>query len=250
MTASSDAYSLPVRALNDATKPKHAQLREILEEYCTSTLQAGDMLPGERILEDHFGVSRITVRRAIGDLVASGVLKRARGKGTFVAPSPLVSRLHLASFSQEMEAQQLASSSKILLSARACAPEEVCVFFGSEPSRFHTHLRRLRLGNGLPYAIDDAWYNSAYVPDLLENDVYNSVYAILGTEYGVPITDAIQTATAVAADEECAALLDVTPGTALLKIVRQSQSNGRPVECCSSLYRTDRYTLKTQVTRA
>lgn len=249
MSVSSTDSMLPVVNLSDDGLPKHAQLRAILEDYCTSTLSAGDMLPGERVLEEHYGVSRITVRRAIGDLVASGVLKRARGKGTFVAPSPLVSRLHLASFSQEMEAQQLASSSKILLSARATAPEHVVEFFASTAAT-HTHLKRLRLGNGLPYAIDDAWYNSDHVPDLLENDVYNSVYNILGTEYGVPITDAIQTATAVAATEETAALLDVQPGTALLKIVRQSQSNGLPVEWCSSLYRTDRYTLKTHVTRA
>ncbi|MDU0479157.1 GntR family transcriptional regulator [Staphylococcus chromogenes] len=242
--------SLPARPLDDSAKPKHAQLREILQEFCLTELSPGDMLPGERALEEHYGVSRITVRRAIGDLVASGVLKRARGKGTFVAPSPLVSRLHLASFSQEMEAQQLESSSKILLSARAQAPEPVTAFFGGEPGVFHTHLRRLRLGNGLPYAIDDAWYNAEHVPDLLENDVYNSVYAILGTEYGVPITDAIQTATAVGASAEVAALLDVPEGTALLKIVRHSQSNGLPVEWCSSLYRTDRYTLKTHVTRA
>ncbi|MEJ5927807.1 GntR family transcriptional regulator [Corynebacterium sp. H128] len=250
MTGSPGAIELPVKALNDPSKPKHAQLRELLEELCTTRLAPGDMLPGERVLEDTYSVSRITVRRAIGDLVASGVLKRARGKGTFVAPSPLVSRLHLASFSQEMEAQQLRSSSKILLSARAAAPSEIAEFFGATTTTAQTHLCRLRLGNGVPYAIDDAWYNSAYVPDLLENDVYNSVYAILGTEYNVPITDAIQTATAVNATAEQAELLDVEPGAALLKIVRQSQSNGLPVEWCSSLYQTDRYTLKTHVTRA
>ena len=83
------------------------------------------MLPGERVLEETYGVSRITVRRAIGDLVASGKLKRARGKGTFVAPNPLVSRLHLASFSSEMSAQHLQASSKILQAARAMAPEEI-----------------------------------------------------------------------------------------------------------------------------
>ncbi|QTH59675.1 GntR family transcriptional regulator [Corynebacterium hindlerae] len=248
MTALNSAADLPATALDDPSKPKHAQLREILEQLCTTQLAPGDMLPGERVLEETYGVSRITVRRAIGDLVASGVLKRARGKGTFVAPSPLVSRLHLASFSQEMAAQQLQSSSKILLSARAAAPAEVAEFFGSTAT--HTHLRRLRLGNGVPYAIDDAWYNSKHVPDLLENDVYNSVYAILGSEYNVPVTDAIQTATAVNATEEVAELLDVDPGTALLKIVRQSQSNGLAVEWCSSLYRTDRYTLKTHVSRA
>lgn len=241
---------LTSRLLKDGPKPKHAQLREILEEICATELSPGDMLPGERVLEETYGVSRITVRRAIGDLVASGKLKRARGKGTFVAPNPLVSRLHLASFSSEMSAQHLQASSKILQAARAMAPEEISAFFNAEPGVMHTHLRRLRLGDNRPYAIDDGWYNGSYAPDLLENDVYNSVYSILDKHYKVPVTDADQTATAICADEETSVLLDVPTGAPLLRIVRQSFSEGRPVEWCSSLYRTDRYALKTHVSKA
>ena len=75
---------LPIRTLTDESDaPKHQQLREILEDVCINYLNPGDMLPGERVLEEQYGVSRITVRRAIGDLVASGKLRRARGKGTF-----------------------------------------------------------------------------------------------------------------------------------------------------------------------
>ncbi|PRQ10500.1 GntR family transcriptional regulator [Corynebacterium sp. 13CS0277] len=235
--------------LADDGPPKHAQLREILEEICRTQLKAGDMLPGERAIEQAFGISRITVRRAIGDLVNQGVLKRTRGKGTFVAPSALVTRLHLASFSSEMNAQDLQPSSKILAAGRMHAPQEVDAFFGS-PSREHTHLKRLRLGNGLPYAIDDGWYNTDLVPDLLENDVYLSVYSILEDHYQLPVTEADQTATAVAADVEQARLLDVPVGAPLLKIVRFSLTDGQPLEYCASLYRTDRYTLKTHITRA
>ncbi|MCK7638240.1 GntR family transcriptional regulator [Corynebacterium pygosceleis] len=241
---------LPARQLPDGPKPKHAQLREILEDICTTELRPGDMLPGERVLEDTFGVSRITVRRAIGDLVASGRLKRARGRGTFVAPAPLISRLHLASFSSEMSAQGLTATSDVLLAeAAATPPVEVEAFFrsGDHP---HTHLRRLRLGDGLPYAIDDSWYNNVHVAGILDHDVHASVYGILDGEYGLPVTEAEQIATAVNADADTARVLDVEPGTALLKIVRMSLSGDRPVEWCSSLYRTDRYTLKTHVERA
>ncbi|MDO5669294.1 MAG: GntR family transcriptional regulator [Corynebacterium sp.] len=250
MAAASPTPQLPATPITDGPKPKHAQLRAILEELCTTQLHPGDLLPGERVLEETYGVSRITVRRAIGDLVASGRLRRARGKGTFVAPNPLVSRLHLASFSSEMEAQEVSATSKILLSERAVAPPEVVEFFGSAPVTPHTHLRRLRLGDGEPYSIDDGWYNADHVPDLLENDVYNSVYSILDRHYHVPVTEADQVVTAVAADEQQALLLDVAPGTALLHIVRYSRSGMVPVEWCSSVYRTDRYRLNTRVTRA
>ena len=247
---SEDGSSLPHRVLTDGPKPKHQQLREILEELCTTQLQPGDMLPGERVLEETYGVSRITVRRAIGDLVASGRLKRARGKGTFVAHAPLVSRLHLASFSAEMAAQNLVATSRILSSSRGAAPDEIAEFFGTGRGTQHITLRRLRLGNNRPYAIDHGWYNAVYAPDLLENDVYNSVYAILDRVYTVPVTHAEQTVTAVAADEDTAKLLDVPTGAPLLRILRQSMSGEKPIEWCVSVYRTDRYSLKTMVTRS
>ncbi len=242
---------LPARTLTDGSNtPKHQQLREILEELCRNHLKPGDMLPGERVLEETYGVSRITVRRAIGDLVSSGQLRRARGKGTFVAHSPLVARVHLASFSDEMAAQNIESTSKILFSAWSEAPEEVREFFHSPSAQPHTHLKRLRLGNGKPFCIDDGWYNSDFAPDLLENDVYKSVYAILETHYGISISDAEQIVSAVAATSIEAELLDVAVGTPLLKVIRFSRAGSDPVEWCSSVYRTDRYALRTLITKA
>ncbi len=244
-----DASILPVRMIEDGPVPKHAQLRAILEEMSTTALSPGDMLPGERALEEFYGVSRITVRRAIGDLVASGRLRRVRGKGTFVAPNPLVSRMALASFSQEMAAQGVTATSRILLSERAIAPSEVVSFFGCEPTEPQIHLRRLRLGDGQAYALDDAWYHVAIAPDLLENDVYNSVYAILEENYDAAVTTADQTVTAVDSDISTASHLEVEPGEALLHVIRRSVSGTRPVEWCSSLYRSDRYRLHSTISR-
>ena len=146
--------------------------------------------------------------------------------------------------------QKVQASSRILLGERSAAPSEVCEFFGTETTVAHTHLRRLRLGDGEPYSIDDGWYNSTFAPSLLENDIYNSVYAILDSTFEVPITGAEQTVTAVAAEEDIAELLDVPPNTPLLHITRLARSGDRPVEWCSSVYRTDRYRLTTHVSRA
>ena len=60
--------------ITDGPVPKHEQLRSILESRIAAEYSPGDPLPGERALEEEYGVSRITVRRAIGDLVAAGVI--------------------------------------------------------------------------------------------------------------------------------------------------------------------------------
>lgn len=235
--------------ITDGPIPKHAQLRALLERRCAEELAPGDLLPGERTLEEEYGVSRITVRRAIGDLVAAGKLRRVRGKGTFVAPSPLVSRLHLASFSEEMAQQRVHAASEILRAATAPPPPQVAAFFGTPPETPHIQLRRLRLGDGEPYAVDHAWYNAQLVPDLLAHNVKQSVYSLLETRYGLPITEAEQTVTAASATEANASLLDVAPGTALLHIARFARSEAHAVEYCASLYRSDRYWLTTRVGR-
>lgn len=235
--------------ITDGPIPKHAQLRALLERRCAEELAPGDLLPGERTLEEEYGVSRITVRRAIGDLVAAGKLRRVRGKGTFVAPSPLVSRLHLASFSEEMAQQRVHAASEILRAATAPPPPQVAAFFGTPPETPHIQLRRLRLGDGEPYAVDHAWYNAQLVPDLLAHNVKQSVYSLLETRYGLPITEAEQTVTAASATEANAPLLDVAPGTALLHIARYARSGAHAVEYCASLYRSDRYWLTTRVGR-
>ncbi|CCI83902.1 GntR family transcriptional regulator [Corynebacterium otitidis] len=241
---------LPAHHIVDGTRPKHAQLRELLDELCETSLKPGDLLPSERSLERAYGVSRVTVRRAIGDLVAAGRLQRVRGKGTFVAANPLVSRINLASFSDEMDALDVEATSDVLTAKRHRPPHEVSDWFGTDTEVHHLHLTRLRRGDGSPYVIDDAWYNDRFVPDLLDFDVTQSVYGILAEHYGMPITEAIQTIKAVAAEPEAARLLDVEVGSPLLEVTRQSQAGGRRVEHCVSLYRTDRYRMQSRVSRA
>lgn len=249
MPSSPQVVRLPAVSITEGPVPKHAQLRAILEDLCDSSLRPGDLLPGERVLEETYGVSRITVRRAIGDLVASGRLQRARGRGTFVGPQPLVARPSLASFSSEMATRNVSATSRTLLAGSCAAPSVVSAFFGGDADVAHTRLRRLRLGDGQPYSIDDGWYNATLLPGLLDHDIRHSVYSVLEHGYGLPVTTADQEITAVAADEEQASLLDVPPGAPLLRVVRLSRSGDLPVEWCSSVYRTDRYHLNTRVTR-
>ena len=101
------------RVINDGPRPKHAQLRDALAELAVT--EGPDVaIPSERDLMAAHGVSRATVRKAIDGLVADGLLQRIHGKGTFVARPRLESRLHLASFSQDMRRRGLVPSTRAL----------------------------------------------------------------------------------------------------------------------------------------
>ena len=105
--------------MDKAGELKHVWVRKQLQDLVATTLRPGDALLGERQLEEQFGVSRITVRRAISDLVQDGALVRIKGKGTFVSHGLVRSTLHLASFNEDMRAAGFEPSTRVINAAIA-----------------------------------------------------------------------------------------------------------------------------------
>ncbi|WP_138443213.1 GntR family transcriptional regulator [Sinomonas susongensis] len=227
--------------------PKHEQLRSIILRLAKDDLMPGERLPSERTLMEDFGVSRITVRAAIGRLVAEGHLIRVAGKGTFVADATVQSTLHLASFTQEMEAQGLTPSTVVLVAERTTAPPESVRALGLAAGAEAIHLRRLRLADGRPVSVDDAWYNAEHAGGLLEIDLSGSVYAALATRFGCQIDRARQTVRAEGAPADVGVLLGTGTGAPVLVFDRTSSSGERAIEHTRSWYRSDRYALGMEV---
>jgi GntR family transcriptional regulator len=226
--------------------PKHEQLRGRLTELA-ARLPAGSPLPGERQLCVEHGVSRITVREAIGQLVSEGVLVRVRGKGTFVAERAARSRLHLASFHEDMRRLGLRPSTVVLDVARSVPPPATRRALELPPGAEAWHVRRLRLADDQPMSIDDAWYEAGVLPGLDRQDLTGSLYTLLADEYGCTIDRAEQTVRAAEADRGTGVLLGVPTGRPVLVFDRVSYSGGRPVEHAESTYRGDRYELQMTV---
>eukprot|EP01133_Synstelium_polycarpum_P026555 gene26555-31932_t len=218
---------MPVH-LRDSAIPKHEQLRTILLRKCTQELQPGDLMTSERNLMQDYGVSRITVREAIGQLVNDGHLVR----------------LHLASFTEEMRAQGHHPTTVVLVSEQGPVPENTAAALNMRPGSDGYHVKRLRLADGEPVSVDDGWFNPELLPGLLDMDLTGSIYRATADKYDKPIDRAEQTVSADGASTEIATLLGTRKGAPVLYFDRVSFSEIAPVEHTRSWYRSDRYQLQ------
>ncbi|MBL9045718.1 MAG: GntR family transcriptional regulator [Tabrizicola sp.] len=223
--------------------PLYLQLhRRIAEAIDTGKLKPGDSLPPEREMAAMTGLSRVTVRKGVEALVASGQLVQRRGSGTYVAPQ--LRRLEqalslLTSFTEDMARRGRTVESVVLSRClNSPSPEEVMALglgLGDRVAR----LERVRTSDGLPLAIERASLPEEILPN--PDAVGASLYAYLDGQ-GLRPVRAVQRISATNLNPRDAALLDVPPGTAGLRIERVSYlPNGMVVEFTRSVYRGDAY---------
>ncbi|GHF38682.1 GntR family transcriptional regulator [Amycolatopsis bartoniae] len=225
----------------DGPTPKHAQLREILRRAIEQELPPGSPIPSERELAERYGVSRLTVRSAIGKLVEEGLLTRARGKGTFTAARRMELQLYLMSFTVDMRRRGLVPTTDVLDRAVDVPPVPTANALGLGAGRAAYRLSRLRRADGVPLALERGWYHPGPVPGLLDLDLSQSLYELLARHYDLRFDQARQTVWSEAADRETAKLLGIRTGDPLLVFRRISTTKGEPVEDITSWYRGDRY---------
>ncbi|HJU98268.1 MAG TPA: GntR family transcriptional regulator [Jiangellaceae bacterium] len=225
----------------DGPVPKHRQLREILLALVDGELTPDSPIPSERELVSRFGISRATVREAVGRLVSEGRLYRVRGKGTFVAAPRVESLLHLASFTEDMRRRGHKPSTVVLGADESVPPPPARTALGLDVTDRAYRIERLRSADGAPMAHEVSWLPARPLPGLLEHDLSGSVYTLLTREYGRTLDSAAQTVWAEGADPLRARLLRVPPAAPLLVFRRTSYAAGRPMEHVTSWYRADRY---------
>lgn len=229
--------------LTSGPTPKHEQLSDLLVDLARTELGPGSAIPSERELMAAYGVSRATVRKAIESLMATGLLTRTHGKGTFVARPRVESNLHLASFSHDMRSRGLTPSTRLMRIDEERPPADVARALRLGAKGLAWRVDRVRLADGQPMALENGWYPRSLLPGLDTQDLTGSLYQLFVREYGHPIDAAEQTLWGEAADGATARRLEAPVHTPLLVFRRLSSSQGRPLEHVVSRYRGDRYQL-------
>lgn len=223
--------------------PRYAQLRRRLQDaIAEAILTPGASLPPEREIADVTGLSRVTVRNAMQELVDRGLIVQRQGSGSFVADNVAKveqSLLNLTSFTEDMGQRGMETHSVWLERGIVRGSAREVEVLGLAPGTSVARLYRLRAANGRPLALERATLPLALLPNPLE--VETSLYEVLARDGHRPVR-AVQRFTALNLGAEAAELLDVAPGAAALSIERTSYlDSGQVVEFTQSVYRGDAY---------
>ncbi len=243
MAEAADRIFSGLRQAGRGRLPLYLQLRKSIEEAVeTGLIGPGDALPSERDIALKADISRVTVRKAVQDLVRGGILVQRHGSGTFVAPR--VERVEqslsrLTSFTEDMARRGMTVRSTWLdRGVFAPSPEEMMVL-GLSSKELVARISRLRIADDTPLAIERASLSASILPDPAA--VTTSLYAVLEKTGNRPVR-AVQRISAANLNAADAALLDVPAGAAGLQIERISYlASGKVVEFTRSLYRGDAY---------
>ena len=223
--------------------PLYLQLKRWIENaIARGAIRPGDALPSERDLALEVAVSRVTVRKAVQQLVHEGVLVQRHGSGTFVAPQAHrveQSLSQLTSFAEDMARRGMAVHSVWLDRGIYDPSPEETVILGLSSGERVARVARLRISGEMPLAIERAALSATILPD--PQEIGASLYAHLDKSGTRPVR-AIQRIRAANLGEADAKLLEVPAGAAGLYIERISYLNsGRVIEFTRSIYRGDTY---------
>lgn len=195
-------------------------------------LGPGSLLPSESDLSGEFGVSRVTVRRALELLRDEGLVDSRQGFGWYVSGEPLRQQLsELVTIEGELEAKGVEPSRRILEFAFEPATKRVRAILGTDQV---LRVRRLNLADGSPFAVVTVWCPAELGQHLSRRAVeHRPFYELLG----VQLRGATQTIGADAAPTDVAELLHVPAGSPLLRCQRiTTDTSGRPVLMSEHLF--------------
>ncbi|BAS26555.1 GntR family transcriptional regulator [Limnochorda pilosa] len=232
--------------------PLHHQLRLALQRLIEEGVwKPNERLPGERALTQRFGLSRATVRQALQEMTAAGLLVKRHGSGTYVAPRRLEETLAvLKGFAEELVDQGLAPRVRVVRAGPVGAAPEVAKALGVPAGASVVEVSRIVQVEGVALLADDSFLPQAVGELVLMAGPGRSIYATLDL-LGHPPAEGEQTIASAPADERDARRLGLRPGEPVLVARRVTRlADGTPVEYRRAVYRAERYQYRVRLHRA
>lgn len=228
------------------TLQDHIPIFQRIKDYLLAQIAAGvwkegDVIPSEQALVKQFGVSRMTVNRAVRELTAEQVLTRRQGAGTYVAQQKYqATLLEIKSIADEVRARGHDHRSRLQLLEQTKAGELQAKLFGLAPGHALFHSVIVHFENGVPIQVEDRWVNPRCAPDYLSQDFA----VITPNEYlmaAAPLQGASYRIEALAPPREIADMLAIDPRQPCLVLKRETCSAGQVASLATMWHPGHRY---------
>ena len=224
------------------TIPIYQQIKDhLLAEIHAGKWREGDVIPSEQELSRQFGVSRMTVNRAVRELTVEQVLTRVQGSGTYVAQHKYQSTLvEIKSIADEVRARGHRHGSELHKLERSKAGEVLAAEFGVAVNHLLFHSVIVHLENGLPIQVEDRWVNSVIAPDYLQQDFSR----VTPNEYlmaAAPLQSVNYRIEALSPPREIADMLHIAQKEACLVLHRKTSSRGSVASVATMWHPGSRY---------
>ena len=232
------------KLLKGSSIPLYKQLYQVIEkQIADGALKAGDQILTEAELSEKYGVSRITVRKALELLVEADILVKRQGVGTFVAEKKVHRRIEgIMGFTQNCVAEGKTAGAH-LLAAELVDPSVVDIENLHLKSKEKViRILRLRLSDGVPVILEENRFSQRYA-FLMGEDLTTSIYQML-SDHGISLAHGTSEIEICYADSETSRLLEVPEGEALLltKNLVFNELN-EPVHSCKNIINLSRYKM-------
>lgn len=213
----------------------------LLDEIQAGRWKEGDAIPSEAVLSKQFGVSRMTVNRAVRELTAEQVLTRVQGSGTYVAQHKYQATLvEIKSIADEVRARGHAHRSELHLLERSKASEPMAKAFGMAAGHPLFHSVIVHFENEAPIQVEDRWVNPSVAPDYMQQDFS----AITPNEYlmvAAPLQGVSYSIEAVSPPREIAQMLHIQSREPCLVLRRRTLSQGQVASVAAMWHPGSRY---------
>jgi GntR family transcriptional regulator len=228
-----------------ADQPSHARIASwLLGRIGAGKVRLDDKLPPEEELAAALGVSRMTLRQALGSLEARGYIERRRGRsgGNFVRePLIEVDLSGLPGFTALMRRANVRAGARIVRAGVVTASAEVASALELGRQRDVIEVVRVRSARRVPLALEQTYLPARLFPGFLDRSLAGSLYGVMRQHYGLSPHNAKEWLEPEICSAEHAFLLGIEPGSALMLVTRKaSTATGVPVEYAHDRYRPDR----------
>jgi len=220
--------------------PLYLQLKEYLLKSIENDYKAGDLLPSESEIERQYGVSRITVRKAIEELARDGIVVKRQGRGTFVMDQKVLYDANIiGSLTQRLSSENRHLETRSIEFILLTDEHHVKEMLGCDRLLL---IKRFRVLDEKPFAIMHNYICADRVPEIEERFTIESLYTFYREAYGITFSRAEETVEARAATREQARMLEIEENAPLLSLQRLSfDRNGRAIEFSDILIKSNMY---------